>query len=184
MITKSLTGRRFPVRPHVFFILLICGFISCPASTHAQAQPQNPLRGKNVLVIHSLEASAPVFVETDKGLLNTLESGGIPRVNQFFETLDLTRNPDPENRSLLVEQMRVRYSHRKPDMIITMYPEAVEFALEDCRDIFPDVPILALYLPEGFELPKTNRRIMEKLSAESVADLVRLAEKAGIGPSE
>jgi len=56
--------------------------------------------------------------------------------------------------------MRLRYSQRKLDMIITMYPEALEFVLEDCRDIFPDVPILALYLPQGFELPKTNRRLI------------------------
>ena len=56
--------------------------------------------------------------------------------------------------------MRMRYGHRKLDMIITMYPEALEFVLKDCRDILPDVPILALYLPQGFELPKTDRRII------------------------
>ena len=128
--------------------------------SHAQGQPQTDLETKNILVLHAFEANAPVFVGTDRGLLKTLESGGISRLNQIFESLDLRRNPCPEHRRLLVEQMRMRYSHRKIDMIVTMYPEALEFVLKDCRDIFPDVPILALYLPEGFGFPKTDRRII------------------------
>jgi hypothetical protein len=41
----------------MFFILLICGLLSCPVPTHAQSQPQNPLSGKNVLTLHSYEAN-------------------------------------------------------------------------------------------------------------------------------
>jgi len=160
MIQKLLKGRGFPIRPHVVFILLICGLISRPVPTHAQTQPQNPLSGKNVLILHSHEANAPVFIGTDKGLLTTLESGGVLGINQFFESLDLRRNPGSEYRRLLPEEMRVLYSHRKLDMIITMYPEALEFVLKDCRDIFPHVPILGMYLPQGFEFPKADRRII------------------------
>jgi PAS domain S-box-containing protein len=177
MIQKLLKARRFPIRPYVFLILLIFAFISCPASTHAQAQPQNPLAGKNVLILHSLEFSAPVFVQTDQGLITTLESGGIPRVNQFFETLDLRRNPGPENRRLLVEQMRVRYSRRNLDMIVTMYPEALEFMLKDCRDIFPAVPILALYLPQSFESSETDRRIIRHFPTLDIIGTLEIALK-------
>ena len=60
MIQKLFKGRRFPIRPHIFFILLICGLLSCPVPTHAQAQPQNPLTEKNVLILHALEASTPL----------------------------------------------------------------------------------------------------------------------------
>jgi PAS domain S-box-containing protein len=145
-------------RPLCFFILLAFGPGVSPA--HAQAQPQNPLAGKNVLILHAHEANVPVFVGTDKGIATTLESGGISGLNQFFESLDLRRNPDPKHGELLVEQMRTRYSRRKLDMIVTLFPEALEFVLKHSEDIFPHVPILALYLPEGFELPKTSRRII------------------------
>ncbi len=144
--------------PLYFLVLLACG--AYVGSAHAQPQPQNPLSGKNVLILHSHEANAPVFMGTDKGLLKTLESAGIPALNQSFRSLDLRQNPGPEYRRLLVEEMRVRYGHRKLDMIITMYPEALEFVLQDCRDIFPDVPVLGMYLPQGLELPETNRRII------------------------
>jgi len=126
----------------------------------AQSQPQIDLTQKNVLILHSFEGNAPVFMGTDKGLSNTLQYGGIPSLNQFFQSLDLRRNPGPEHRKLLVEQMRMRYGHRKLDMIITMYPEALEFVRKDCRDFLPDVPILALYLPRNFEVLERGRRII------------------------
>ena len=130
------------------------------ASAIAHSQPHFDLTEKNVLILHSLEGNAPIFLGTDKGLAKTLQSGGIPSRNQFFESLDLRRNPGPEHRKLLVEQMRIRYSHRKLDMIITMYPEALEFVLKDCRDVLSHAPILAMHLVPGFELPKTDRLII------------------------
>ena len=72
MIQKLLKARRFPIRPHVFFILLICRLLSRPVPTHAQSQPQNPLEGKNVLILHAHEAQAPVFEKTDKAKSGTL----------------------------------------------------------------------------------------------------------------
>ncbi len=160
MNQKCFRGRRFPLRPHIFFILLICGILSCPVPTHAQAQPQNPLSGKHVLILHALESSTPLSLETNRGLLDTLRIGGIPGANLFFESMDLRRNPGPELRKLLVEQMRLKWSHRKADMVITVYPEALEFVLNDCRDVFPHVPIIALHLPQDFMMEETGRRII------------------------
>jgi PAS domain S-box-containing protein len=154
-------------------LVLLIWQLTVPA--FAQTQPQVDLSGKNVLVLHSLESSAPVFVDTDYALISTLEAGGIPRVNQFFESLEVRRNPGPEHRRLLVEQMRVRYGQRKLDMIITMYPEALEFVLKDCRDVLPDTPILALYLPHGFKLPRTDRRVIGHVSLYDITGTFEIA---------
>ena len=131
-------------------LFLIFGY--CNPSI-AQSQSSAYLTGENVLILHAHEANAPIFLGTDKGILNTLQAGGVPSLNQFFESLDLRRNPGPEHRKMLVEQMRMRYGQRKIDLIVTIYPEALDFVLNDCRDILPAVPILALYLPQGAELP-------------------------------
>ena len=139
--------------------LLLLIFGSC-GSSHAQPRPSVDLTGKKVLILHAHEANAPLFLGTDRGLVRTLQNGGVPGLNQFFESLDLRRNPGPEHRKQLVEQMRIRYGHRKSDLIVTMYPEALDFVLKDCRDVLPRVPILALYLPEGVALPKTGRPII------------------------
>ena len=158
-----------------FFILLAFG----PGAGVglAQTQPQVDLSGKNILILHSYEANTPVFVQTDRGLSTALESGGIPSLNQFFESLDLRRNPGPEHRKLLIEKMRMLYGHRKIDMIITMYPEALEFVLKDCRDILPVAPILALILPLNFEVPKTDRRIIGHFARLDIPGTLEIALK-------
>jgi hypothetical protein len=157
------------------FLISLIWLLSGPV--HAQSQPQAALAGKNVLILHSHEANAPVFLGTDKGLSKTFQSGGIPSLNQFFESLDLRRNPGPEYRKLLVEQMRVQYSHRKLDIIITMYPEALEFVLKDCRDVLPHVPILALQLPKSFEGIETDRPIIGHASTVDITGTIEIALK-------
>ncbi|HSB80731.1 MAG TPA: PAS domain S-box protein, partial [Candidatus Methylomirabilis sp.] len=116
--------------------------------------------GKHILVLHAHESNAPLFQDTDKALARTLQSGGMPLLNQFFESLDLRRNPDPEYRRQLVAYLDVKYRHRKFDLIITMFPEALDFVLNEGRTLFPNVPILALYLPVSMALPRTERRIV------------------------
>ena len=155
------------------FLVVLVSLFSVP--THAQSQ--SGLAGKRVLILHSHEANAPVFLGTDKGLSDTLRFGGISNLNQFFDSLDLRRNPGSEYRKLLVKQMRMRYSHRKPDMIITMYPEALEFVLNDCKDILPDVPILALYLPRNFEVPELNRSVIAHFPALDIIGTLEIALK-------
>jgi two-component system sensor kinase FixL len=155
-------------------LFLIFGY--CNPSL-AQSQTPADLAGKNVLVLHSYEGTAPVFLKTDVGLVKTFQSGGISSLNQFFESLDLRRNPGPEHRKLLVEQMRVKYSHRKPAMIITVYPEALQFVLQDCRDILPDAPIIALHLPRRYEVPKTDRLIIGHAPALDIPGTLEIALK-------
>jgi quinol monooxygenase YgiN len=41
-----------------------------------------------------------------------------------------------------------------------MYLEAMEFVLKDCREVLPDVPILALYLPQNLDVLERGRRII------------------------
>jgi PAS domain S-box-containing protein len=158
------------------FLILRCNG-PCVSVAHAQGQPQTDLKTKTILVLHSHEANAPVFLGTDRGLLKTLESGGIPRLNQIYESLELRRYPFPEHRRLLVEQLRLRYSQRKIDMIVTMYPEALEFVLKDCAEVFPDIPVLALYLPEGFAIKETDRRIIGHSASLDIIGTFQIALK-------
>jgi PAS domain S-box-containing protein len=141
----------------------------------SQDQVQNPLQHKNVLILNAFESNIPAFQNTNRGLSAALQAGGIGIRNQFYEHLDLVRNPGPENKKLLVELMRRRYSGRRIDFIITLYPESLKFLLDEGRTIFPDVPVLALFLPQGFELPETERRIIRHLV---IPDFTRTLENA------
>jgi len=159
--------------PVFFVILLAYGPGAGPA--HSQTQFQNPLENKNILILNAFESNVPAFEKTNHGLSAALQFGGIGIRNQFYEHLDLVRNPGPENRRILVALLRQRYGQRKIDFIITLYSEALKFLLEEGQAIFSDAPVLALYLPQGFELPETERRIIPHLV---VPDLRRTLEIA------
>ncbi len=153
----------------MFAILAMFSVIVLMGTPNAQAQPQAALAGKNVLILHTLETSTPLTVDTNRGLLDAFRIGGMPGANLFFESMDLRRNPSPEFRKLLVEQMRLKWTRRKADMVITVYPEALEFVLKDCRDVFPHVPIIALHLPQDFIMAETDRRGDGRLALDARA---------------
>ena len=155
-------------------LVLLIWQLSAPA--FAQSQSQAALAGKSVLVLHAYESSMPVNEVTDRGLRASLDSGGVSIRNQFFEYLDLGRNPGPEHRKLMADLMRLRYGHRKIDMIITVYAEALQFVLTEGRDIFPEVPILTLYMAD-IELPKTNRRLIEQQVSYDMVGTLEIALK-------
>ena len=56
------------------------------------------------------------------------------------------------------ELLRLRYGQRRIDLIITLYPEGLNFLLGEGQEIFPDAPVLALFLPQGVELRETGRK--------------------------
>jgi PAS domain S-box-containing protein len=105
---------------------------------------------------------APIFEKTDNALSATLASGGIAHRKQFYEFLDLRRNPGTEHRKHVAEMLRLRYGRRSIDAIVTMYPEALQFMLNEGRTVLPEAIILALYLPIGFELPATSHRVIRQ----------------------
>ncbi|HWT80739.1 MAG TPA: hypothetical protein VN648_18280, partial [Candidatus Methylomirabilis sp.] len=119
----------------------------------------------------------PIFEKINAGLLPVLEAAGLSVRNRFFEYLDLARNPDPEYRKKLAELIRVRYSARKIDVIVTVYPEALRFVLNEGQHIFPKAPILALLLPLGFQVPTTGRVIIPHTIHASY-DLIGTLESA------
>jgi PAS domain S-box-containing protein len=160
---------------HFGFMMLLISQLS--QSAFAQSNPQVDLTGKNILILHAFERTTPTNEATDQGLRDSLESGGIGTKNQFFEYLDLLPNPGPEYKKRLAELLHLHYSERKIDMIITLYNEALQFLLNEGRDIFPDVPVLALYKSPGIDLPKTNRRIIEHQVTYDMVGTLEIALK-------
>jgi len=133
------------------------------------------LSGKNVLVLHTFEANLPANIKIDQGIRVTLEAAGMGVKQQFFEYLDLARNPDTEYRRQLAEMLRLRYARRNIDFLITLEQGALHFLLNEGQGLFPDTPVLALDLPLTFELPQTKRHIIR----QSIAyDMIGTLEEA------
>jgi PAS domain S-box-containing protein len=161
--------------PLFFIILLSC--LSGASPAYPEARPQDFLKNKKVLVLNAFESNIPAFKKTDHGLALALQSGGIPIRNQFHEHLNLRRNLSSEHRKRMVELLRQGYERKKIDLIITLYPDALDFILSECPTIFPDVPILALYLPQNFKLQKTDRKIVQHLVIPDFKPTIGMALK-------
>jgi PAS domain S-box-containing protein len=149
---------RFFVCLVFLFILIVCG--SGIGLAETEDHSRHPIEDKKILILNAYEDNVPGYQLTENKLSKTLESGGVLIKNQFHEHLDLRRNPGLEHRKLMKEMLRRRYSKRHIDLVITLNPDALKFFLDECLNIFPDAPVLALYLPKGFDLSGTNRRII------------------------
>jgi PAS domain S-box-containing protein len=118
---------------------------------------------------------------TDRAIRAALDAGGVNIRNQFFEYLDLGRNPGDEHMKLMVETMRQRYGQRKIDLVVTLYPEALQFALNEGSGIFHETPILALYLPIGLQPPKTAYWVIPQRITPDVTGTVETGLKLAPG---
>ena len=160
------------------FIWIIWGSCADPAyAVSPRVSAQNALAGKTVPVLHAFESNVPIFELTDRGLRETLDAGRVDIRSQFFEYLDLARNPGPEHRRQTAELLRLRYGQRKIDIIITLYKEALAFLLEEGRAFFPDAPVFALYLPLGHAQPETTRPIIRQFVTPGIKETLEIALK-------
>jgi PAS domain S-box-containing protein len=183
---------RFGTLPHTFFLvwMIAMGLAAMPQAqaatvlppeshvkTAGHPAPAADLSRKNVLILHGVESNAPIFELTDRGIKRVLETGGIGIRNQFFENLDLMRNPGPEHRILMTQLMRQRYGHRQIDLVITLYPEALLFVLNEGCTIFPGAPMVALYLTEGVELPQGSCPVIQQIALPDSRGTLEVALK-------
>jgi PAS domain S-box-containing protein len=167
------------IRSCIFCLTLL--FACAPCAGLAQAAPGAPpaadLSQKNVLILNALESNVPISESTSRGIRKVLDSGGVGVRNQFFDYLDLVRNPEPEHRGLMADYLRQRYGHRQIDLVITLYPEALLFALNEGCTIFPGAPLVALYLPEGFELPQGSCPVIQQIVLPDIRGTLEIALK-------
>jgi PAS domain S-box-containing protein len=152
--------------------LIFCFVMLTPIVGPGISFAQSDLASKNVLILHATESNMPLNLRTDRAIMRVLEAGGVGLKNQFYEYLDLHRNPDVKYRKSLADVMRLRYGDRKIDAIITLYPEALNFVLNEGKALFAAVPIVALYMFPGFEPPGRGSPIIQHvLRTEMVGTL-------------
>jgi PAS domain S-box-containing protein len=108
------------------------------------ARPAEALSGpkKTVLVLYGERLSIPAMRLTEQGLSAGLSRAAGWNLEIYSEYLDLTRFPTAEYGDDLVRYLRVRYGSRKPDVLITVVNNALQFALEHRDELFPGVPIV------------------------------------------
>ena len=153
-------GNRWITLGCPLFIIILLAYGPGAGLVHSQTHFQNPLETKNVLILNAFESHIPAFERINRELSAVLQSGGIGIGRQFFDHLGLSRTPGPEFRKFKMQMISRRYSEHKIDLIITLYPESLKFLLDMGESFFPAAPVIALFIPHGYELPEMVRRII------------------------
>jgi PAS domain S-box-containing protein len=100
---------------------------------------------RRILILYSFDKEEGIYAPLDQALRSDLKSQVGERVEFYAEYLDLVRFPDPKHAETLVKLLKLKLAEKKPDLIIPVSYSALKFLLEDGKDLFPGVPIVALF---------------------------------------
>jgi len=128
-----------------FFISILCAlliFLLSPIDGEtATASASKPK--KRILLVYSHDKLLPAQELSEKGIRSITQSNSAFEIELFHEYLDVVRFDQPEYQETLARFLGDKYSVARPDLIITIFPQASTFILNHCQHIFPDIPIVA-----------------------------------------
>ena len=123
---------RIPAYGWASILSMLLGFLSVDSAA-AQA------KARNVLVVFSAAEHDSESLDIVERTIRTRVPG---EVNFYTASIDYQRFGDESYRESLAETFRREYRGVKPDVVIAMAIEALEFTTEYRRRIFPGAPIV------------------------------------------
>ena len=98
---------------------------------------------KRVLILYSMDKEHPAHGLTEKGISEFFRANQEFDFKLYTEYLDMGRFLGPAHVKILADYLRSKYAELKIDVIITIYPAAVDFLQGERSNLFPEVPIVA-----------------------------------------
>jgi len=95
---------------------------------------------KRVLILYSQEKGHPAHDQTEQGIHAAFLSNSSFNVQLYTEYLDVGRFPGPNSTSAFADYLRRKYAGLEINVIIAVYPHAVDFLLAERRTLFPGAP--------------------------------------------
>ena len=98
------------------------------------------------------------------------------RVEFYTEYLDLVRFPSPAHAANLVKLLQLEFSEQKPDLIVPVSYSAMQFLLEDGKELFPGTPVVALF--NARRLDELKQRIATGTAGRDITGVASTDEPA------
>ncbi len=105
--------------------------------------PAEPKEKKWVLVLYSEDKAHPAHELTDRGIQSAFRSNKLFDVQLFTEYLEVSRFRGTAHLRTVADYLHRKYAGLKIDVIIGIYPPAVDVLLGEPQAAFPGVPIVA-----------------------------------------
>ena len=115
-----------------------------------QASPSSTVPNKRVLILYTHRQFSPVNSQWHTGIIEAVRKGYSGPVDFDVEYIDPVLKSDRQYLSAWVKLLQVRYSNRKPDVIVPVYFPAFTFLIANRTDLFEKCPIVFCAVPTGF----------------------------------
>lgn len=117
-------------------------FVGCLSAGSAGSQePAAPWR---VLILDSTDPSEPLAQSFGGAIREGLTARASRRIDFYSEFLDSLRFRGSSYESELVAFLKSKYEGRRPDIVITVFPDALHFLERHRRELWPEAPAVFL----------------------------------------
>ena len=155
---------------------LVCAaFLVLLVSGQSSAQDSG-IPTKRVLLLYSFDNEEGMYTGFDHALRSELRSGVRDRVEFYTEYLDLVRFPSRAHAAYLVKLLKLEFAEQKPDLILPVSYSAMQFLLEDGKDLFPGIPAVVLF--NAKRLDEVKRRIAAGTAGRDITGVASTDEPA------
>jgi signal transduction histidine kinase len=132
-------GARIRITARLFFIIFAAIAFAFPQPT-STAFPQKPIR--RVLLFNDFGYMvSPGIMALDQAIVAELEQSPY-QIELYTETLESTLFSDEASQRRIRAWIALKYSDRKPDVIITAGPGSLRFMIESHESFFQGTPII------------------------------------------
>jgi two-component system, cell cycle sensor histidine kinase and response regulator CckA len=164
---RSTSSARFALLCAVSVALTVC--------TSGRAQDAGDVP-KRVLILYSFDNDEEIYSGLDRALRSELRSDVHDRVEFYTEYLDLVRFPSTAHAANLVKSLQLEFSQQKPDLIVPVSYSAMQFLLENGKELFPGTPAVALF--NARRLDELQQRITPGAAGRDVTGVASTDEPA------
>jgi two-component system cell cycle sensor histidine kinase/response regulator CckA len=155
------------------FAVLCAAFVTLMVSSSGWAQDSgNP--PKRVLILYSFDNEEGIYTGFDHVFRSQLRSAVRDRVEFYTEYLDLVRFPGPAHAANLVKLLQLEFSENKPDLIVPVSYAAMQFLLNEGKELFPGTPVVALF--NARRLDEVKRRIASNVAGRGITGVASTDE--------
>src|SRR5687768_8416590 len=102
------------------------------------------LAGKRVLLLAPYGYGRPGQDSFVRSYVDTLAAGGMGAEYTLVEHLNLNRGEGPQYRQRVRDLVLLQHQGKRIDLIMAVQQPALDFALDELKDLAPDAPILSV----------------------------------------
>lgn len=150
---------------HVLSVLCLITFwlMVWPSSGQANTlsiSPTSTVFHKSILILYSFNNSLPSQQYFTSGLEKARKNADLPSGDFAHEYLDVS-STDPEQRLLLRTLLLKKYAGHQFDLIVTLYDPALDFLLNEGKELSPHSPCLSIFNMVRPDLLRGGQKVIQ-----------------------